>query len=113
MGRQFDRFVNIAEAAGFAVQPQRASVRIAPTANRTRFLMYVRPDSDDSGGVLHIAVGPSQFVEFFPHVEEQEAIDALSRLDGMYRDGEELDALLDRIERFLTDKIKQPYAGAS
>ena len=107
--RQFDRFVHIAEAAGLAVQPQRASVRIAPPANRTRFLMYARPDSGNSGGVLHIAVGPRQFAEFFP-VDEQEAITALGELDGTYGAGKELDALLDRIERFLTNKVKQPDA---
>ena len=66
VARQFDRFVNMAQAAGLAVQPQRASVRIAPPTNRTRFLMYAQPHSGDSGGELRIHVGPKQFAEFFP-----------------------------------------------
>ena len=82
VGKQFDRFVNMAEEAGLAVQPQRASVRIAPPTNRTRFLMYAQPNSGDSGGELRIHVGPKQFAEFFPHVDEREAIDALGKLDG-------------------------------
>ena len=103
VGRQFDRFVNMAQAAGLAVQPQRASVRIAPPTNRTRFLMYAQPHSGDSGGALLIQVGPKQFAEFFPHVDEREAIDALGKLDGACVGGEALDTLLDQIERFLTD----------
>ena len=50
VGTQFDRFVTIAAAAGLAVQPQRASVRIAPSTNRTRYLMYAQPRSGDNGG---------------------------------------------------------------
>ena len=111
VGRQFDRFVNMSREAGLAVQPQRASVRIAPPANRTRFLMYAQPHSDNSGGALRIHVGPKQFAEFFPHVKEQGAIDALGDLDGACVGGEALDTLLDRIERFLTEKVRHPDAG--
>ena len=102
---QFDRFVHISEEAGLAVQPQRASVRIAPPTNRTRFLMYAQPHSGDGGGELRIHVGPKQFAEFFPHVDEREAIDAIGELDGACVGGEALDKLLDRIERFLIDKV--------
>ena len=105
---QFDRFVNISKEAGLAVQPQRASVRIAPATNRTRFLMYAQPHSGDSGGELRIHVGPKQFAEFFPHVDEREAIDAIGELDGACVGGEALDRLLDQIERFLTDKVRRP-----
>ena len=111
VGKQFDRFVNMALAAGLAVQPQRASVRVAPPTNRTRFLMYAQPNSGDSGGELRIHVGPKQFAEFFPHVDEREAIDALGKLDGACVGGEALDTLLDEIERFLTDKLQQPSAN--
>ncbi len=111
VGGQFDRFVNIAQAAGLAVQPQRASVRIAPPSNRTRFLMYAQPHAGDSGGELRIHVGPKQFAEFFPHVDEREAIDALGKLDGRCVGGEALDAVLDEIERFLTDRVQQPDAN--
>ena len=112
LGRQFDRFVNISKAAGLAVQPHRLSVRIAPPANRTRFLMYAKPQSGDSGGELLIQVGSKRFAEFFPHIDEQEAIDALGELDEVRAGGEALDAVLDRIERFLTDKFSQADAGA-
>ena len=111
VGEQFDRFVKMAEDAGLAVQPQRASVRIAPPANRTRFLMYAQPHAGDGRGELRIHVGPKQFAEFLPHVDERDAIEALGELDGACVGGEDLDTLLDRIERFLTDKVQQPAAG--
>ena len=112
VGRQFDRFVNMAQAAGLAVQPQRASVRIAPLTNRTRFLITAQPRAGGSGGELGIWVGPKQFAEFFPHVNEEDAIDALGRYDdGAFLAGEALDKRLDRIEQFLTDKVQQPDAN--
>jgi len=112
VGRQFDRFVKMAQDAGLAVQPQRASVRIAPEANRTRFLMYTQPRSGD-GGELYIQAGPKPFAEFFPHIDEQEAIDALGEaVDGVYAGGEALDTLLDRIEQFLVEKVQQPDCNA-
>jgi len=43
VGDQFDRFVRMSEESGLPVQPQGASVRVAPPANRTRFLMYAGP----------------------------------------------------------------------
>ena len=111
VGKQFDRFVNMALEAGLAVQPQRASVRIAPTTNRTRFLMYAQPRTANGGGKLLIHVGPKQFAEFFPHVDEREAIEALGSVNGACVGGEELDAVLDQIERFLTDKVQQADAN--
>jgi len=112
-GRQFDRFVDMAEAAGLAVQPQRASVRIAPPTNRTRFLMYAQPHSGEGGGGLYVDVGPKQFAEFFPHMDEAEANAALKGLGGNYLVGKDLDEALDRIERFLIDKVRQPAADGS
>ena len=107
---QFDRFVNMARSAGLPVQPQRASVRIAPPADRRRFLMYAQPRSGEGGGGLYIEVGPKQFVEFFPDLDEQEVAEALA--PGGVRwwtaGGKELDELLDRIQRFLTDKFPKP-----
>lgn len=108
VGGQFDRFVNMAQAAGLPVQPQRASVRIAPPQNRTRFLMYAQPHSGEGGGALLVHVGPKQFAEFFPHIDETEAMDALDGLGGKYLAGKKLDEALNRIERFLTDKFPQP-----
>ena len=106
VGKQFDRFVKMAEDAGFPVQPHRLSVRIAPPANRTRFLMYARPGA---GGELSIWVGPKQFAEFFPHVSEEDAINALGRYeDGGSFTGKALDRRLDEIERFLTDMGNRP-----
>ena len=112
VGPQFDRFVNMSKEAGLAVQPQRASVRIAPPNNRTRFLMYAQPHSGGSGGELRIHVGPKQFAEFFPHVDERDAIDALGTYeDGACLAGEALDRMLDQIERFLTEKVRRPDAN--
>lgn len=109
---QFDRFLKMAKEAGLAVQPQGASVRIAPAANRTRFLMYVQPRAGQSGGELGIWVGPKQFAEFFPHVREDDAIDALGAYDdGGYLSGEALDHRLDQIERFLTEKLQADHAA--
>ena len=110
---QFDRFVNMARAAGLPVQPQAASVRIAPPQNRVRFLMYAQPRAGDRGGELLIHVGPKPFAEFFPDIDEQEAVEALSGVGGKYVAGKELDATLDRIERFLTEKFPQTDAGGS
>ena len=113
VGEQFDRFVNIAQAAGLAVQPQRASVRIAPPTNRTRFLMYAQPHSGDSGGELLIHVGPKVFAEFFTHVDEQEAVDAIGKLDGKCVGGEALDEILNQIERFLIEQVQQPNVNGT
>ena len=113
VGKQFDRFVKMARQAGLAVQPQRASVRIAPPTNRTRFLMYARPQTGGDGGELLIHAGPKQFAEFFPHIDEGDAIEALGGLDGAREGGKALDALLDQIEGFLTDKFQQADANGA
>ena len=103
VGTQFDRFVKIAQAAGLAVQPQRASVRIAPPTDRRRFLMYAQPRS---GARLRVFVGPNRFARFFPHIDEGEAIDAIGEYrKGVCVGGEELDRVLDQIERFLVEKV--------
>ena len=110
---QFDRFVNMSQTAGLAVQPQRASIRIAPPTNRTRFLMYAQPRAGGMGGELGIWVGPKQFAEFFPTVSEAEATEALGRYDdGAYLAGEALDTRLDQIEQFLTEIIRTSDADA-
>ena len=106
VGAPFDRFVAMARDAGLAVQPQRASVRIAPPQNRTRFLMYAQPRSGDKGGELYIEVGPKQFSEFFPHISQTEAEDALRDVHGKSLGGEDLDEQLDRIEQFLNEKVR-------
>ncbi len=111
VGEQFDRFVKIAEAVGLAVQPHKLSVRIAPPTNRTRMLMYAYPEAGDSGGQLYFEVSPSTFAEFYRHIEEREAADALSGLNKLYVGGKELDDRLNQIEQFLTDKIQLPEAG--
>ena len=111
MREQFDRFVDIAQAAGLAVQPHKLSVRIAPPDNRVRMLMYAYPSAGGSGGQLYFEVSPATFVEFFPHLDEREAVDALSDLHKVYASGDELDTVLDRIERFLTEKVRLPDAG--
>ncbi len=111
VGRQFDRFVNIAQTAGLAVQPQRASIRVAPQVNRTRFLMYAQPRAGDSGGELCLHVGPKQFAEFYDDIDEAEATVAMAGIDGQYVGGAALDERLDRIEQFLTNKFPQSAAN--
>lgn len=106
---QFDRFVSMSEEAGLPVQPQRASVRIAPPANRTRFLMYAAPRAGPNGGELGIWVGPRPFAEWFPHIDEEEATAALGKHeDGAYLAGEELEKRLDQIAVFLRQYFPQP-----
>ena len=103
VAEQFDRFVKMSKDAGLAVQSQRASVRIAPPANRTRFLMYASPDS----GGLRVYTGPREFAEFYPkEITDDEAAEALGpdSPGGLLR-GAELSARLDRIERFLIEKF--------
>ena len=106
---QFDRFVEMSKHAGLPVQPQRRSVRIAPPANRTRFLMYARPWAGSSGGELAIWVGPKRFAEWFPHIDEDEATAQLGKYDeGGRLAGDELDKRLDQIERFLKAHFPPP-----
>ena len=106
---QFDRFVEMSEQAGLPVQPQRASVRIAPPANRTRYLMYATPRTGANGGELGISVGPGRFAEWFSHIDEDVAIAAIGKYKDLgYLAGEELNARLDQIERFLTEHFPQP-----
>ncbi len=106
---QFDHFVEMSEQAGLAVQPQRASVRIAPPANRTRFLMYAAPRAGANGGELGIWVGPGRFAEWFTDIGEDEAATALGRYeDGGHLAGEKLDERLKQIECFLTEHFPKP-----
>ena len=101
---QFDRFVKMSEEAGLPVQPQRASVRVAPPANKTRFLMYAGPRASASGGELGIWVGPGAFAEWFPHIDEDTAVATLGKYDdGAYLAGRALKDRIDEIERFLTE----------
>ena len=105
----FDRFVEMVENAGLAVQPYRRAVMIAPPSNRSRYLMLARPEQ--AGIVLH--AGPAQFAEFFPPLTEEEATAAIGPQepgrDG-YRAGEELDSRLDQIEAFLK-ALPRPVEG--
>ncbi|WP_420449262.1 endonuclease NucS domain-containing protein [Candidatus Palauibacter sp.] len=106
VGEQFDRFVEISERAGLPVQPQRNSVRIAPPSDRRQFLMYASPGADASGGGLSIWVGPKQFADSFPYIDEEEATAQLGRYDdGGHVAGEKLDKRLDRIECFLQQHL--------
>ena len=103
---QLDRFVRMSEEAGLAVQPLKMSVRIAPQANRARFLMYARPED----GGLVIQTGPKYFSEFFP-LAENEVLEGLGPDTATgYLSGEELNERLDRIESFLTERL-QPLDG--
>ena len=106
---QFDRFVQMSVQAGLPVQPQAASVRIAPPQNRSRFLMYAAPRTGPNGGELGIWASPGRFAEWFLQIDEKEAVDSLGEYeDGAYLAGEDLNDRLDQIERFLTMHFEQP-----
>lgn len=109
--KQFDRFVRISEAAGLPVQAQRASVRVAPPADKRRFLMYATPRAGSNGGELGIWVGPENFAEWFPHIRAEKATAALGHYDdGDYLAGRKLTNRLEQIERFLTKHFPEPPA---
>ena len=111
VGEEFDRFVRISEAAGLPVQAQQASVRVAPPADKRRFLMYATPRADPNGGVLGIWVGPENFAEWFPRISTEEATTALGDYDdGDFLAGEELTNRLEEIERFLAKHFPEPTA---
>ena len=97
----FNRFIEMFKEAGLAVQPQRASVRIAPPQKRTRYLAYARPWTHANGAGLWISVGGKQLVEFFPKKINEQQADAIN-CDG-YFTGEELCGRLDQIEAFLKE----------
>ena len=106
----FDQFVRMSEQAGLAVQPQRASIRIAPPQNRTRYLMYFHPYTDATSAGLWISVGGTQFLEFFPQIDEREALAVGHEKDGAKFSGQELEQRLDEIKEFLTKHF--PRANA-
>lgn len=96
----FGRFLEMAEGAGLVAQPHRWAVRIAPPTNRSRYLMYARPEE---GGIA-LSAGPAAFAEFFAPLTEDEVTAAIGAYEPepLYRDGDELNARLDQIEKFLT-----------
>ena len=111
VSEQFERFVAMAREANLAVQPQAVSVRIAPLANRTRFLMYAAPRVGPQGGELGIWVGAKEIAEWHAWIDEAEAIEMLGRYnDGSYLAGAKLNERLDQIEQFLTKNFPQPAA---
>ena len=105
VGEQFDRFVKIAEEAGLAVKPHKLSVTIAPPTNHNFTLIYANPSWGKSGE-LYFEVVPAVFAKFFPSISEQEVVDALGALNHLYASGDELDAALNRIKRFLTEMVR-------
>ena len=96
---QFDRFLEIVREADLHPRPYSLAVMIAPPANRTRYLMYARPEA---GGIV-LSAGPDGFAEFFPPLTEDEAMVAIgpSEHPAPHLAGAELDARLDQIEAFL------------
>ena len=96
---QFDRLLEIVREAGLHPRPYSLAVMIAPPANRTRYLMYARPEA---GGIVFSA-GPRQFAEFFPPLTEDEAMAAIGPYEhpAPHLVGADLDARLDQIEAFL------------
>ncbi len=82
--KEFDRFIAMSKVVGLAVQPQRASIRIAPPQNRTRYLMYAAPHTDAHGSGLWISVGGLEFCKFSPerNIDEGKAV-VVSRFQDM------------------------------
>ena len=109
VGEQFNRFIIMSEKAGLVVQPKRASVTIAPPADRRRYLMWIRPGHGH--GELKLQISSDAFTEFYPHVSEEEAYGAVGRFkNGIVLDGQAFDDVLGEIERFLIEKLPQPEA---
>ena len=111
VGAQFDRFVGIAKAVGLPVRPHKYSVNLVPPADKKFMLVYASPTTGDSGGQLYFEVGLESFSKFFPHIDKREAVAALSELHQVSVGGKELDARLDRIEQFLTERLPEPDTG--
>ena len=91
----FERFLDMAQGAGLGVRPHPLAVAIAPPTNRTRYLMYSRPDA---GGIV-LSAGPAQFAEFFPFLTEEEVTAAIGPYEpegAPHLAGAELDARLDQ-----------------
>ncbi len=110
IGEPFKRFVRMFEEAGLAVQPQRASVRIAPPQNRTRYLAYARPQTEADGVGLVISVGGEQFVEFFEKKISEQKGAAISG-DDYFPSGRKLNERLDEIEAFLNEHFPKTDAN--
>ncbi len=109
VSEQFSRFISMSEKAGLEVQPRKASVTIAPPADRRRYLMWIRPGP--SRGKLKLQISSDAFTEFYPHVSDEQANGAVGRFkDGVILDGHAFDEELREIERFLIEKLPQPKA---
>ncbi len=110
VAESFDAFVDMVEAAGLAVQPQKLSIRIAPPADRVRCLMYAQPFIDRMGnGVLRLCVYEEPLLEFYPTLDKGK----VRTIDGQdYLTGQAMTRRLEEIRRFLTDQAQhfQPAA---
>ena len=108
---QFNRFLEIVRAAGLHPRPSPLAVTIAPPANRTRYLMYARPEA---GGIV-LSAGPRRFAEFFPPLTEDHAMAAIGPYEhpAPHLVGADLDARLDQIEAFLKTLPSQDEDGDS
>ena len=107
VSKPFERFVNMAQEADLAVQPNKMSVTIAPMANLTKFLMYARPRT----GGLVIEVGPRAFAKWHSWIDVDEATNMLGKYEeGAYFSGVALDERLTQIEGFLTKNFPKPEA---
>ena len=101
---QFDRFLGIVREVHLHPRPTSLAVTIAPPANRTRYLMYARPEA----GAVVLSASPEAFAEFFPPLTPDEVSQRIGLSDkGQRLGGEALDAALDRIESFL-NKLPRP-----
>ncbi len=107
VAEQFGRLVQMSENAGLAVRPYKVGVKIAHTADRRWRLVWANPRV---GGIF-IGVDPAVFARFFPKTEEE--VTAALGLSDNWRDftGADLDARLDQIQKFLSEKLPRPDEG--
>ena len=103
---QLDRFMEMADRAGLAVQPQMTSIRISPTKDKRRLLLYAEPMPDaksEGNGKLNFYWEPDALKKYYG-IDEQEVEAGLGKLDDdRAAGGDQLDQRLNEIEAFLNE----------
>ncbi len=109
---QFDRWLEACESAGLGVRAYKHSVMITPPNHRNAFLMVGRPLE---GGRIRMNHGAEAFSQWFPWIEEGDAVRLLGegqRGAGKIRQGRELTDHLSKVEAFLAASFPPPEGFA-
>ena len=109
---QFDWWLEACESAGLGVRAYKHSVMITPPNHRNAFLMVGRPLE---GGRIRMNHGAEAFSQWFPWIEESDAVRLLGesqRGAGKTRQGRELTDHLARVEAFLAASFPPPEGFA-